>query len=180
MELFRNSLSNRLDDLLSGEIRLRVVGDLSRLPSDVQSMVNSSTTSTEGCTRLNLTLAMSYGAREEILSATKKLALKVASGEMDVEAINHSSFEKSLWTSELPDPDLLIRSSGEMRVSNFLLWQIAYSEIVVTPEYWPDFDEEIIYRSLVDYSKRERRFGKTSKQLVNEATPTLKAASGVS
>ncbi|MCL4166117.1 UNVERIFIED_CONTAM: hypothetical protein GTU68_044890 [Idotea baltica] len=108
---------------------------------------------------------MSYGAREEILNAAKQIARKTAAGEIEPEAIDHEIFEECLWTKDLPDPDLLIRSSGEMRVSNFLLWQIAYTEIVVTPEYWPDFDEEIIHRSLMDYSKRERRFGKTSEQL---------------
>jgi len=176
MELFRESLSHRLKDLISGEIRLRVVGDLSRLPSDVQSMVDASTASTENCGRLNLTLAMSYGAREEILSATKSLASKVAAGEIDVESIDHDYFEKFLWTKDLPDPDLLIRSSGEMRVSNFLLWQIAYTEIIVTPEYWPDFNEEIIHRSLIDYSKRERRFGKTSEQLETKDASVLNLA----
>ena len=165
MSLFAAALSEQREELQEKGVRLRVVGDLTRLPEDVLAEIEKTRVATESGERLQLTLAVSYGAREEILHASRLLASRVAIGELDIAAIDESSFSRSLWTAELPDPDLLIRSSGELRVSNFLLWQIAYSEIVVRKEYWPDFDEQIIAECIREYAGRERRFGKTSHQL---------------
>lgn len=159
MELFKYYLDAELSRLIKNDIRLRAIGDLQRLPEPVQQSLFHSMEATKDRTGLDLVLAVSYGGREEILFAAKKLAEKVNNGEVSLNEANMDCFRSCLWTSDIPDPDLIIRTSGEMRVSNFLLWQMAYSEIVVINEYWPDFDENVMQRCLIEYSKRERRFG---------------------
>ncbi len=165
MDLFEDIFTNHLPDLLEQNVRLRVIGDVSRLPESVRAALEKDIQLTENCDGLELVLAMNYGAREEILRASRLLATKVAEGALRPEDIDESTFASSLWTDGIPDPELLVRTSGEMRISNFLLWQIAYSEISIVPEYWPQFDEDILDRCLADFHSRERRFGMTSEQL---------------
>jgi undecaprenyl diphosphate synthase len=165
MKLFRRYLDSELESLTGNNIRLRAVGDLSRLPFTVQEALTRDIERTKGNDGLDLILAISYGGREEIVNAARTLARQVQDGEIAPEEITEERFSSSLWTRDIPDPDLLIRSSGEMRISNFLLWQLAYSEIVVIPEYWPEFDETILQRCLDEYAGRERRFGLTSEQV---------------
>lgn len=165
MSLFTQYLESELDGLNKNGIRLRALGDLERLPESVRVALARDLNQTEKNIGLDLILAVSYGSRDEIVSAAKKIATQVRDGKMDVNDINKETFARSLWTSEIPDPDLLIRTSGEMRISNFLLYQLAYTEIIVAPELWPDFDETSYIRCLDDYSKRERRYGLASEQI---------------
>ncbi|MCL4149105.1 UNVERIFIED_CONTAM: hypothetical protein GTU68_059407 [Idotea baltica] len=168
MSLFYEGLTEHLDDLISRKVRLCAIGDLSRLPENVRTALAKDMDVTGEHTELTLTLAVSYGSREEILFAAKSIAEKVKNSEIKVADIDEELFSSSLWTNGIPDPDLLIRTSGEMRVSNFLLWQVAYSEIIVIPEYWPEFNAEILSRCLSEFSGRERRFGRTSEQLKSD------------
>ena len=159
MELFQKALDTELENLVKNGISLRAIGDLERLPLPVRVGLQRNISTTANNDKLVVTLAVSYGARDEIVTATKKIASQVANKELSLDKIDEQLFSKSLWTADIPDPDLLIRTSGEMRISNFLLWQIAYSEIVVCPEYWPDFNEDIFNRCLDEYARRDRRFG---------------------
>ena len=165
MSLFRKFLDTQLDDFRKNNIRLSAVGDLERLPADVFSSLKRNMELTKGNTRLNLVLAVSYGGREEILSAVRTLAASVQKGNLSPQEITAEIFSSALWTAGLPNPDLLIRTSGEFRISNFLLWQLAYTEIIVRPELWPDFVEKTLDECLMEYSLRERRFGLTSEQI---------------
>jgi len=162
MSLFRQYLDSELETLLGNQVRLRAIGQIERLPFPVRAALSRNIESTKNNTRLDLILALSYGGREEILVATRKLATMAAKGEIKPEQINEEVFENELWSAGIPDPDLLIRTSGELRISNFLLWQLAYSEIVIAPELWPDFREEQLLRCLKEFQLRERRFGLTS------------------
>jgi undecaprenyl diphosphate synthase len=165
MELFSQYLKSELGSLQKNGIRLRAIGDIGRLPFAVRSLLKSALDKTAENDGMDLILAISYGGREEIINAAKIIADKVRKGLITIEQIDNQEFSKCLWTEDIPDPDLLIRTSGEMRVSNFLLWQIAYSEIVVTEELWPEFNEESLDKCLLEYSQRERRFGLTSEQV---------------
>lgn len=159
MVLLHDFLKKRLRQMLDKGIRLHAIGDLSRLPKRTRELLKSSIEETSGNTNLNLVLALSYGSRAELTAAAKKIALKVSSGELLPEAITEETFSQYLHTAGMPDPDLLIRTSGEMRVSNFLLWQISYAELYVTDTLWPDFDEQDMEAAIYDYSRRSRRFG---------------------
>lgn len=170
MSLLEEALTEHLDDLLSKNIRLRVIGDVSRLPKAVQKVMFRNLEKTENCDSLELILAVSYGAREEMVYAARRMAKRVAAGEIKPNDIDEELFSQSLWTAGIPDPDLLIRTSGEMRISNFLLWQLAYSEIAVIPEFWPDFDGAVLDRCIAEFNQRERRFGLTSEQLAANGT----------
>ena len=165
MALFQKYLEGEMPQLMETGIRLRAVGDLSRLPPLVRASLESVCSVTSANDGMDLILALSYGGREEIVNAAKSLAARAASGEIKPEQIDNEMFESSLWTAGIPNPDLLIRTSGEERISNFLLWQLAYTEIVIAPELWPDFDESALKRCLAEFSKRERRFGLSSEQL---------------
>ena len=169
MSLFHQYLQSELPGLIKNGIRLRVIGDLRRLPFAVRRVLSKAVKETARNEELDLVLAISYGGRDELVFATKKIAAKVAKGEIALRNITSATIDGHLWTAGVPDPDLLIRTSGEMRVSNFLLWQIAYSEIIIVPEYWPEFDSAIFHRCLEEYSGRERRFGLTGAQLSNQA-----------
>ena len=166
MSLFTQYLESELDGLNKNGIRLRALGDLDRLPESVRVALARDLNQTENNIGLDLILAVSYGSRDEIVSAAKNLATQVRDGKIDVNDINKETFARALWTGDIPDPDLLIRTSGEMRISNFLLYQLAYTEIIVAPELWPDFHEESYLRCLDEYSQRERRYGLSSEQLV--------------
>ncbi len=159
MRLLREFLRKELPNLNRNRVRLMAIGRLKELPPKVQEALEKAIKSTEGNDGLILNLAINYGGRSEIVDAVKGLAKDVEKGICKLEEINEEIFEKYLYTSALPDPDLLIRTSGEHRVSNFLLWQVSYSEIWVTPVYWPDFRKRHLLEALLDYQGRERRFG---------------------
>lgn len=165
MKLLVSSLRSEIDELMEKNVRLRTLGDLTDMPEAVQEELIEAVERTRFNTGLNLNLALSYGARSEIVSAVKDIARRVCRGELYLEDIDDSVIAEALYTKDIPDPDLLIRTSGEQRISNFLLWQIAYSELYITKTHWPDFREEAFCKALISYMQRERRFGKTSEQL---------------
>jgi undecaprenyl diphosphate synthase len=165
MELLVNTLKQEIGTLTENQVKLKTIGDTSHLPGDCQKNLQWAIDQTKNNQGLTLILALSYSGRWEILQAVKKMAEEVKSGKIQPSDINEKTFENFLETSGIPDPELLIRTSGELRVSNFLLWQIAYTELFITPTLWPDFRKETLYEAITAYQKRERRFGKTSEQL---------------
>lgn len=160
MELLVNTLQKEIKTLLENQVKLKIIGDISSLPKVCQMNLFDAMESTKNNTGLTLQLALSYSGRSEIVKAAKKIAEQVKQGLLQPEEMNEQMFEKNLETSGVPDPELLIRTSGEMRISNFLLWQIAYTELYITPKLWPDFRKEDLYEAICAYQKRERRFGK--------------------
>jgi len=175
MALLARYLIDERTELMDNSVRLRGIGQLERLPPQVRQLLDEATRLTADNDGLLLTLALSYGSRAEIVSAVRSVAHKVARGELEPDAIDESVIDRHLYTAGTPDPDLLIRTSGEMRLSNFLLWQLAYAELYVTDVYWPDFREPHLDVALEAYARRQRRFGRTGAQLrgpVTEAGPT--------
>lgn len=166
MKLLIKSLRKEIDTLQKNNIRLNAIGNLDALPEKVLFKLNEVISKTKNNNRLVLTLALSYGSREEIVSVVKEISNKVKNNIISTEKIDESVINEHLYTRNLPNVDLLIRTSGEQRISNFLLWQIAYAELYFTNVLWPDFSEEDLYEAIVNYQKRERRFGKTSEQLI--------------
>lgn len=165
MKLLVSSLKNELKTLQENNIKLNSIGNLDLLPNAVKKELLEVIDKTKTNTRMTLTLALSYGSREEIISAVKKISDKVKNNIISLDAIDESIINEHLYTQNLPDVDLLIRTSGEHRISNFLLWQIAYAELYFTDVLWPDFTDEHLYDAIISYQKRERRFGKTSEQI---------------
>ncbi len=165
MELLVMSIQNETATLMKNGIRLRTIGDIEQLPEHCNKTLQKSVDITKDNKNVTLILAISYSGRWDILQATKKIAYKVQTGELMPEDINEETLNKALNTGEFPNPDLLIRTSGEFRISNFLLWEIAYSEIHFTDTLWPDFKKDGFYKAILDYQGRERRFGKTAAQL---------------
>ncbi len=165
MKLLISSLKKELQTLLDNNIRLNSIGNLEMLPKSAQKELLDVIKKTENNSRMVLTLALSYGSREEIISAIKKISDKVKNNIISLDSIDESIINQHLYTQNLPDVDLLIRTSGEHRISNFLLWQIAYAELYFTDVLWPDFKEDDLYEAIISYQKRERRFGKTSEQI---------------
>ncbi len=165
MELLVKSIEKETPTLQKNNIRLQAIGDLSRLPMAVAARLQTCISETRNNTRMTLVLALSYSSRWEILNATKKISVRVANGELKPEDISEALFSSYLTTTQLPDPDLLIRTSGEQRISNFMLWQIAYSELYFTDVLFPDFDKNDFLRAVISYQSRERRFGKTGEQV---------------
>lgn len=165
MNLLVTSLKKEIKTLQDNNIKLSAIGCLEDLPKKAYSELFEVIEKTKQNTRMTLTLALSYGSREEFISAIKELAHKVKNNIISVENIDESIINKHLYTRKLPDVDLLIRTSGEQRISNFLLWQIAYAELYFTDTLWPDFKRNDLYEALINYQHRERRFGKTSEQL---------------
>jgi undecaprenyl diphosphate synthase len=161
MGLLRVYLRREINDLAKNGVRMRVIGDRRRLEPDIQDLIAESEERTRGNDRLDLVVALNYGARNEILSAVRGLAADVAAGILDPSAITEDVFAARLDTRGMPDPDLLIRTSGERRLSNFLLWQCAYAELVFTPTLWPDFGKADLEAAIDDYQRRERRYGGT-------------------
>ena len=147
------------------DARFTVVGDIQRLPENVQEAIRYLENRTKNNKATCMVLALSYSSRWEIVEACKKLAAQAAAGQIQAESIDDDMVSKAMATASMPDPDLLIRTAGDLRISNFLLWQIAYSELYFTPKFWPDFTKEDFCEAIVDYQSRERRFGKTSEQL---------------
>ena len=159
MDLLNRFLRERLSDLEKHRIRLNAIGDLDRLPAHVRETLDRVCRKTRSNSEGTLTLALSYGGRAEITAAVRKIAREVKAGQLDPDRIMEETVSAHLDTADLPDPDLIIRTSGEMRLSNFLLWQASYAELWVTPTYWPDFTAEEFFRALDEYSRRRRRFG---------------------
>lgn len=165
MALLARYLQGEADDLMRNRVRLRGIGELDRLPTHVRALLEQVTAMTATNTGLQLTLALSYGSRAELVDAVRRIAAEVREGRLEPEAIDEAVIDAHLYTAGIPDPDLLIRTSGEMRLSNFLLWQVAYSELYVTDVLWPDFRRPELERAFESYRKRERRFGRTSAQV---------------
>ncbi len=159
MGLLRHYLRNELEELRKNGARLRVIGNRDGLAADIVRDIADAEKTTSANARIDVNICINYGARDEILRATRRMAQKVASGEITVDGIDQKSFERELLTAGLPDPDLLIRTSGEQRISNFLLWQCAYSELVFVDTLWPDFGKEHLEQAIVEFRRRERRYG---------------------
>jgi undecaprenyl diphosphate synthase len=156
-------------DLMANNVRLKVIGDIERLPENTRAEVNSLIEETAKNTGLTLVLALSYSSRWEIAETVKKIASKVKNGTMEIADITEDAVSEHLTTKNIPDPDLLIRTGGEYRISNFLMWQVSYSELYFTDVYWPEFREENLYKAIRDYQNRERRFGKTGDQIKTQS-----------
>ncbi len=165
MELFIDTIKKEIPVLNKNNIRLHFIGDLAMLPTHAYSQLQESVTETSSNTGLNLIIALSYGSRWEIADSAKRLSLDVKEGKIMPENITEDLFHSYLITNPFPDPELMIRTSGEYRISNFLLYQLAYAELYFTNVLWPDFRKENLYEAIADYQKRERRFGKTGKQV---------------
>jgi undecaprenyl diphosphate synthase len=165
MSLLKGFLRSELAEMMENGIRLNTIGQIERFPDHVLTVLRQVMDETRKNSGMILTLALSYGGRDEIVAAARKVVAEVQAGRLQAEEITKEVFSKYLYTEGMPDPDLLIRTSGEMRISNFLLWQIAYTEIYVTDTLWPDFRREELIQILHDYQKRERRFGVTGDQI---------------
>lgn len=165
MKILINSLKKELVTLQENNIRLNAIGNLEKLPNSAQKELLDVIDKTKNNTRLTLTLALSYGSREELVNAVRIISDKVKNNIISLDTIDDSIINEHLYTQNLPDVDLLIRTSGEHRISNFLLWQIAYAELYFTNVLWPDFKDQDLYEAIISYQKRERRFGKTSEQI---------------
>jgi undecaprenyl diphosphate synthase len=165
MRLLLSTIGKETATLMKNDIRLEAIGDLGSLDKSLYAELMTAIRKTSDNKRMTLILALSYSARMEIVEATKKIALKVLNKELSVNNINNDLFKTYLTTASFPEPELLIRTSGEFRLSNFLLWQLAYSELYFTPKMWPDFGKEDFYEAIVDFQHRERRFGMTSEQI---------------
>ena len=159
MKLLNRFLKNELEEMQKNGIRLKTIGRTSRLPKRTREILLDAIEKTSSNSRMTLTLALSYGSRQEILDAVVKIVERIQRGEITVNEISEQVISDALYTSGMPDPDLLIRTSGEYRISNFLLWQISYSEIYITPTLWPDFGKNEYLTAIRDYQKRDRRFG---------------------
>ena len=165
MNLLINSLKNELKTLQDNNIRLNSIGNLDLLPKSAQKKLQEVIEKTKDNKNMVLTLALSYGSREELINVVKNISNKVKNNIISIDSIDESIINQHLYTHDLPEVDLLIRTSGEHRISNFLLWQIAYAELYFTDVLWPDFKEDDLYEAIISYQKRERRFGKTSEQI---------------
>ena len=159
MGLLRHYVRSELDELLRNGARLRVIGNRQGLPDDIVRGISDAERMTRANTRIDVNICVNYGSRAEILHATRNLARQVATGELSPDRIDEARFERELLTAGLPDPDLLIRTSGEQRISNFLLWQCAYAELVFVDTLWPDFSKEHLERAITEFRRRERRYG---------------------
>jgi undecaprenyl diphosphate synthase len=167
MMLLVKTIHAETSTLLNNNVRLNAIGNLSSLPKDVDKQLKSAINKTSNNTGLTLNLALSYSSRWEIVEAIRAIARKVEEGTIKAMDITYDLFSHHLATADMPDPELMIRTSGEYRISNFLLWQLAYAEMHFTDTLWPDFRREDLYKAIVDYQKRERRFGKISEQVIN-------------
>ena len=160
MALFERVLRQELLEMMEENVRIRFVGNLAALPHSLQGEIHQAVTQTQGNHGIEFPVATNYGGRPEIVQACQSIAVQVQKGELDPSDINEDLFSRHLYTSDISDPDLLIRTSGEMRISNFLLWQLAYAEIYVTDTLWPDFDTSEFHQAIAAYQQRDRRFGK--------------------
>jgi undecaprenyl diphosphate synthase len=168
MGIMVQSLNKETETLLKNNIKLSAIGDVNRLADDVRERLSETLKLTSECTGLNLLVALSYSSRWEITEAARKISEEIIGGKLNPAEIKEEDIEKYLTTSGIPDPELMIRTSGELRISNFLLWQLAYAELYFTDILWPDFGKDDFYRAIIDFQKRERRFGKTSEQVLDK------------
>ncbi len=168
MTLLLQTINKETKTLNKNNIRLRTIGDLESLPGKIRKQLIKAIENTAGNTQMTLLLALSYSSRWELVNAVKKIVGRVEEGKLKVESLNQDVFGQYLETADVPDPELLIRTSGEYRISNFLLWQIAYAELYFTSKLWPDFRKDDLYEALIDFQNRERRFGKISEQIKAE------------
>ena len=159
MELLAHTIKNELKDLHENQVVINFIGDLTKLNKKLQKILNDAVETTKNNSGVNLQIAFNYGSRDEMVNAVKNISRRVLNNEISIDEISESTISDSLYTSAIPDPDLLVRTGGELRVSNYLLWQIAYSEILVTPQYWPDFDEKSMSDAVIEFKNRQRRFG---------------------
>ena len=166
MRLLVRSLKTELNKMLKNGVRLNTIGNQDRLPEEVKEMLGECVEKTKNNDRLVLTLALNYGGKEELTQMVQQISLKVKNNIISPENVDETIINKHLYTQNLPEVDLLIRTGGEHRISNFLLWQIAYAELYFTPTYWPEFDTDALKEAIANYQNRERRFGKTSEQLI--------------
>ena len=167
LELIVTVLAEETAKLRRQNVRLQMIGDMGRLPEHSRRSLEQSIAATAECTGTTVLLAMSYSSRWELTEAVRRIAAEAAAGKLDPATISEQTISDNLATAGIPDPDLLIRTGGDQRISNFLLWQIAYSELYFTDCFWPDFSKKEFYKAIIDYQSRERRFGKTSEQIVN-------------
>ena len=166
MKILDHYLNKELERMKNENIRFHTIGQVEELPLEIQKLIAHTKDYTKDCDGMTLTLALSYGGRQEILKSVQQIADKVRIGELRVEDIDYSVFENFLQTNSLPEPDLLIRTSGEMRISNFLLYQIAYTELHYTKVLWPEFKEDDLLHAIIDFQRRERRFGMIQEQII--------------
>lgn len=169
MNLIVVSIEQQTPDLIKNNVRLTMIGDRSRMPAFALNRLDRCMADTAHCSGLVLCLALSYSARWEITEACRAIAREACAGTLKVEDIDDTVVSRHLATCEMPDPDLLIRTAGDLRISNYLLWQIAYSELYFTPKFWPDFSKDDFVEAIAEFQRRERRYGKTSEQISNEA-----------
>ena len=174
MRLLLKSLKDRLDELNKNDIKLTCIGNIESLPTVVQKQLNEDVERTKNNKRMTLNLALSYSGRWELIEAIKKISNKVAEGSLKPSEISEKTISEHLTTKNMPEPELIIRTSGEFRVSNFLLWQIAYSEFVILDVFWPEFSKSHLFDAIRQYQKRERRFGKVSEQIHNSSNTNQK------
>lgn len=165
MEILVNAINKETKTLMKNGVRLNTIGDIEQLPSSCSRLLLKAIEKTSSNTNCTLTLALSYSSRQEIVEATKHITQRVLDGELKIEEVDEALFANNLETAGIPDPELMIRTSGEQRISNFLLWQLAYSELYFVDKLWPDFNKQDFYEAIIAYQKRERRFGLTSEQL---------------
>jgi undecaprenyl diphosphate synthase len=168
MELLVDTIRKEVDTLNKNNIKLHVIGNMEMMPAYAQNELNEALSLTAKNTGLNLVMALSYSSRWEMINAVKNIAIDVQKGNIDPQSITQDTFQQYLCTANFPDPELMIRTSGEYRISNFLLYQLAYAELYFTPVRWPDFSKENLYEAIIDFQNRERRFGKTSAQIEEE------------
>lgn len=167
MQLLVHTINIETETLNKNNIRLQAIGDLNSLPKDCYDELQEAIQNTKSNSKMTLVLALSYSSRWELTNAMQQIAMEVESGKLSSSEINEATIQQHLCTNNIPDPELMIRTSGEHRISNFLLWQLAYSELYFTNTFWPDFGKENLLEAIVDYQTRERRFGKTSEQLIS-------------
>lgn len=168
MTLLSSTLRKEIKNLDKNNVRFTTIGDINKLPKKAQKEIEESIELTKTNSGLNLILALNYGGKQEILNATKEIAKEIQNGTINLEDINEDSLNNKLYTHNIPDPDLLIRTGGDYRISNFMLWQLAYTELHITQKFWPDFDGNDLMKVINEFNSRERRFGKTSEQVKNE------------
>jgi undecaprenyl diphosphate synthase len=168
MELLVNTITQETKTLMDNNIKLQAIGDLNDLPNNCRKNLQQAISKTAKNNHMTLVLALSYSSKKEIVHAVQQIAKKINTNQLNIEELDEDTVKKHLYTHNIPDPELLIRTSGEQRISNFLLWQIAYSELYFTDILWPDFRREHLFEAIINYQSRERRFGKTSEQIEKE------------
>ena len=159
MELLALTIKNELKELHENQVVINFIGDLTKLNKKLQKILSEAVNKTKDNSGVNLQIAFNYGSRDELVNAVKNISQKVLNKELSLDEVSEEAISNELYTKNIPDPDLLIRTGGEMRVSNYLLWQIAYSEILITPQYWPDFDETSMAEAIIEFNRRQRRYG---------------------